>query len=159
MFSLEIFGADEGALHRARVAGVCCTGLNRTMYSIGVKWDEVPQNHRNGDITSNTVGYHSDTSSESQQEMVLNAPTRFANLTKLSKNTKYTITVLASNNKGPGPASDPIVAETIDGGKHSSCFVILKILEAAWPSGLGRWCCNPEVPVFNASTLSLAGYL
>ena len=116
------------------------------MYSIGVKWDEVPQNHQNGDITSYTVSYHPDSSSGSQQEMVLNAPTRFANLTKLLKNTKYTITVLASNNKGPGPASDPIVAETSDGSKYSSCFVILKILEAAWPSGLGRCCCNLEVP-------------
>ena len=114
------------------------------MCSIGVKWDEVPQSHRNGDITSYTVSYHSDTSPESQQEVI--TLTRFANLTKLSMNTKYTITVLASNNNGPGPASDPIVVETSNGGKYSSCFVILKVLEAAWPSGLGRWCCNPEVP-------------
>jgi len=96
------------------------------MYSIGVKWDEVPQNHQNGGITSYTVNYHSDTSSEPKQKMVFNTLTLFANLTKLSKNTNYIITVLASNIKGPGPASDPIVAATSDGSKYGSCFAVLK---------------------------------
>ena len=36
--------------------------------------------------------------------------------------------------------------------KHFICSVILgelllgSVMEAVWPSGLGRWCCNPEVP-------------
>ena len=88
------------------------------MHSIGIKWDEVPQNHRNGLITSYTVSYSSDTSSEPQQKNVSNTSTLFANLTHLTENTKYTITVLASNDKGPGPASDPIVVTTSDGSKY-----------------------------------------
>ena len=101
--------------------------VNRTMYSIGVKWDEVPQSLRNGLITSYTITYHSDTYSEAPQTKVLNAPTRFANLTHLTENTNYTITVQASNDKGPGPASDAIVVATSDGSKYSSCFVTLKL--------------------------------
>jgi len=57
-------------------------------------------------------------SSEPQQKNVSNTSTRFANLTHLTKNTNYTITVLASNNKGTGPASGPIVAATSDGSKY-----------------------------------------
>ena len=94
------------------------------MHSIGIKWDGVPQNRRNGLIKSYTISYHSDTSSEPQQKNVPIASTRFANLTHLRKNTKYTITVLASNDKGPGPASDPIVVETSDGSKNAFCFII-----------------------------------
>lgn len=101
--------------------------VNRTMYSIGVKWDEVPQSLRNGLITSYAISYHSDTYSEAPQTKVLKAPTRFANLTHLTENTNYTITVQASNDKGPGPASDAIVVATSDGSKYSSCFVILKL--------------------------------
>ena len=29
----------------------------------------------------------------------------------------------------------------------NSCRTFPFLREAAWPSGLGRWCCNPEVPV------------
>jgi len=50
--------------------------------------------------------------------VVSNVSTRFANLTQLTENTTYTITVLASNDKGPGPASDPIVVATSDGSKY-----------------------------------------
>lgn len=75
------------------------------MYSISVKWDEVTQSLLNGDIRSYTISYHSDKTPESKQRKVFNAPTWFANLTHLTKNTNYTITVLASNEKGNGPAS------------------------------------------------------
>jgi len=40
--------------------------------------------------------------------------------------------------------------ESLNTSGHSNCL----FLEAAWPSGLGRWCCNPE-----ASTLPLAGFV
>ena len=97
--------------------------VTRTMYSIGVKWDEVPESFRNGDIMSYTITYHSDTSSGQQQKQFLSPLTRFASLTHLTKNTNYTITVLASNEKGPGPASDPIVVATSDGSKYSFCSI------------------------------------
>jgi len=50
--------------------------------------------------------------------VVSNVSTRFANLTQLTEKTNYTITVLASNDKGTGPASDPIVVATSDGSKY-----------------------------------------
>ena len=100
------------------------SAVNRTIYSIGIKWDEVPKDRRNGRIKSYTISYHSDTSSQPQQKTVPIPSTRFANLTHLTKNTKYTITVLASNNKGPGPASDPIVVATSDGSKYEFCYII-----------------------------------
>lgn len=93
------------------------------MYSISVKWDEVTQSLPNGDIRSYTISYHSDKTPESKQRKVFNAPTWFANLTHLTKNTNYTITVLASNEKGNGPASVPIVATTSDGSKFSSFLI------------------------------------
>ena len=94
------------------------------MYSIGVKWDEVPESFRNGDIMSYTIRYHSSTSARQQQKEVL-SPSTLASLTHLANNTNYTITVLASNDKGPGPASDPIVAATSDGSKYSCCFITI----------------------------------
>ena len=98
--------------------------VTRTMYSIGVKWDEVPITLRNGVIMSYIIRYHSDTSSEPQQTNVAIPSTRFANLSHLTKNTNYTITVLASNGKGTGPASDPIIVATSDGSKYLFCFII-----------------------------------
>ena len=71
------------------------------------------------------VRYHSGEPSEQQRKKVPSADpsTRFANLTHLTKNTTYTITVLASNDNGTGPASDPIVVATSDGSKYSFCFI------------------------------------
>ena len=83
----------------------------------------VPWDGRNGGITSYTVSYHSDTSSNSQK-VFSNVSKRFANLTQLTENTNYTITVLASNDKGNGPASDPIVVATSDGSKYEIGYII-----------------------------------
>jgi len=99
------------------------------MYSIGVKWDEVPKSLRNGDIMGYIIRYHSGTSSGQQQKDVSSPSTRFAKLTHLTKNTNYTITVLASNDKGDGPASDPIVVATSDGSKYAFCFIIKYVRE------------------------------
>ena len=43
--------------------------------------------------------------------------TRFANLTNLTKNTKYSITVMASNQGGNGPPSTPTSVITSTDGK------------------------------------------
>ena len=97
--------------------------VTRTMHSIGVKWDEVPESFRNGDIMSYIIRYHSSTSAGQQQKEVSSPSTLFASLTHLTKNTNYTITMLATNGKGPGPASDPIVVATSDGSEYSFLFV------------------------------------
>ena len=47
---------------------------------------------------------------------------------------------------------------TIVAGVANKCeqreILCTKITEAAWPSGLRRWCCNPRGPGFKASALS-----
>lgn len=91
--------------------------VTKTMHSIGVKWDEVPESHRNGGISRYTVSYHPHTLRDQIQETSIDAPTRFANLEHLSSNTNYSITVLASNQHGNGPPSDPSFVTTSDGSK------------------------------------------
>ena len=90
--------------------------VTKTMYSIGVTWDEVPEIHRNGDILNYIVSYHSDTPDNPVQERS-DASTRFANLEHLANNTNYSITVLASNQHGRGPASVPTIVTTSNGSK------------------------------------------
>ena len=69
------------------------------------------------------IRYHSSTSAGQQQKEVSSPSTLFASLTHLTKNTNYTIAMLATNDKGPGPASDPIVVATSDGSEYSFLFV------------------------------------
>ena len=91
--------------------------VNKTMHSIGVTWREVPESHRHGDILSYTVTYHSATPEDTMQVKSIRTPTRFATLTNLTKNTKYSITVMASNQGGDGPPSSPTFVITSNGSK------------------------------------------
>ena len=86
---------------------------------------------QNGDIMSYIIRYYPGKPSEQQQKKESSSGplTRFANLTHLTKNTNYTIIVLASNDKGTGPASDPIVVATSDGSKYSFCLIIKYVRE------------------------------
>ena len=91
--------------------------VNKTMHSIGVTWREVPEDHRHGEILSYTVTYHSVTPGNTTQVESIRTATRFANLTNLTKNTKYSITVRASNQGGNGPPSTPTSVITSTDGK------------------------------------------
>ena len=55
----------------------------------------------------------------SPQTAVVRAPTTQANLTGLMKYKKYCITVYASNSKGDGNASQPIIVMTDEDSKLS----------------------------------------
>ncbi|XP_078366482.1 neogenin-like isoform X2 [Oculina patagonica] len=89
--------------------------VNKTINSIGVTWDEVPESHRNGDILRYTVSYHLVIPGDYIKEKSFDVPTRFANLENLSSNTNYSITVLASNQHGNGPPSVPTFVTTSNG--------------------------------------------
>lgn len=91
------------------------------MHGIGVKWGEVPESHPNGETLNYTVSYHSETPEGLMQKTLIDAPTRFANLENLANNTNYSITVLASNQYGNGPASVPIFVTTSNGSKFFFC--------------------------------------
>ena len=91
--------------------------VNKTKNSIGVMWDDVPARQRNGKILKYTVNYHSGKPGDSIHEKTIDAPTLFATLELLTSNTKYNITVMASNKHGIGPASVPILVTTSNGSK------------------------------------------
>ena len=55
----------------------------------------------------------------SPQTAVVRAPTTQSNLTGLTKYRKYSITVYASNSKGDGNASQPIIVMTDEDSKLS----------------------------------------
>ena len=90
--------------------------VTKTRYSVGVTWREVPEGHRHGDILSYTITYYSATPGDPMQVKSIGTPTRFATLTNLTKNTNYSITVMASNQDGNGPPSSPTFVITSNGG-------------------------------------------
>ena len=91
--------------------------VNKTIDSIGVTWNEVPTCDQNGLIVNYTVSYHSVTPGYTVEEKSIIASSRFANLTNLTRNTNYSITVMASNQIGNGPPSSPTVVTTSNGSK------------------------------------------
>ena len=96
--------------------------VNKTMHSVGVTWREVPEVHRHGNILSYTVTYHSATPGDLMQVESVRTPARFETLTNLTKNTKYSITVMASNQGGNGPPSSPTFVITSSGSTF--CFLL-----------------------------------
>ena len=93
-------------------------GHNTSSTSIWVGWDTVPVADQNGTILSYTVTYKL-VPDGSPQTAVVRAPTNQANLTGLTKYRKYSITVYASNLKGDGNASQPIIVMTDEDSKLS----------------------------------------
>ena len=71
-------------------------------------WDEVPADQQNGIITGYTITYQSQT--ENDNGNVSAGPDdRQKELTYLKEFVSYNITVFASNAKGDGPPSDPVI--------------------------------------------------
>ena len=77
--------------------------------SIVVQWNEVPQEHRNGEIQGYRVLYSYPNGPE--QKETVDTSARQTSLTDLKKATLYTIKVLAFTSVGDGPAS-PEISET-----------------------------------------------
>ena len=80
-----------------------------------MKWDEVPQEHRNGKIQGYKVLY-SDPNGPKQKKSVNNSA-RQTSLTDLKKATLYIIKVLAFTSVGNGPASSGISVATSEDSK------------------------------------------
>lgn len=91
--------------------------VNKTMHSVGITWREAPEGHRHGEILSYTVSYHSAKPGDPMQVKSVRTSTRFATLTNLTKDTNYSIIVMASNQVGNGPASSPTFVITSNGSK------------------------------------------
>ena len=83
-----------------------------------MQWDEVPQEHRNGEIQGYTVLYSVD--AEPKQEKTVYAPTGKTSLTDLKKATGYTIKVLAFTKTGDGPESS---GNSVTTDEDSKCNV------------------------------------
>ena len=79
------------------------TGDHISSTSIVVQWNEVPQEHRNGEIQGYRVLY-SDADGREKKKTV-DAPTRETSLIGLKKSTVYTIKVLAFTRVGDGPVT------------------------------------------------------
>ena len=90
-------------------------GHHSSSTSIVVQWDEVPQEHRNGEIQGYKVLY-SDSNGLEQKETV-NALTRETSLIDLKTSTVYSIKVLAFTSVGDGPASSGISVATAEDSK------------------------------------------
>ena len=78
--------------------------------SVLVEWDEVPQEHRNGNIQGYRVLYKD--SSGPEETKTVDTSTRQTSLADLKKATVYTIKLLAFTNVGNGPASSAISVTT-----------------------------------------------
>ena len=83
--------------------------------SIVVQWNEVPQEHRNGEIQGYRVLYSDADGLETKK--TVDAPTRETLLIGLKKSTTYTIKVLAFTSVGDGPASSGISVTTAEDSK------------------------------------------
>ena len=86
-------------------------GRNKTSTSILVQWHNVPVENQNGIILSYTVTY-TPLPGGSPGTKVVNASTTEVILTGLNEYTNYSITVFASNAKGDGNITAPIIVVT-----------------------------------------------
>ena len=97
-----------------------------TSTSLLVKWSEVPAADRNGIIISYTVSYQA-IGSLLVENTTVYAPTREVNLTGLIKNMNYSVSVLASTDKGDGDYSDPEFFVTSQDGELAFRFPIVAL--------------------------------
>ena len=86
-----------------------------------VSWDEVPCSGQNGPITGYLLYYTNTTVSETVN--ITGGDNRQHNLTTLTPYTNYTVTVIAYNDGGTGPASSEVIQQTGEYGKNSLTFV------------------------------------
>ena len=80
-----------------------------------VSWDEVPCSGQNGLITGYLLYYTNTTFSDTVN--ITGGDNRQYNLTTLTPYTNYTVTVIAYNNAGTGPASSEVIQQTGEASK------------------------------------------
>ena len=94
--------------------------INTTSTSIFVMWDEVLPDEQNGIIISYNVSYRAIPEAGSAGPFfskLVTAPTRHVNLTGLTKDMHYNVSVLASTIKGKGSYSNPETFRTNEDSK------------------------------------------
>ena len=91
-----------------------------------VEWNEVPQEHRNGEIQGYRVLYSD--SHGLEQDKTVHTSTRQTSVTDLKKSTVYTIKVLAFTSAGDGPESPAIHVSTAEDSKWEFRYKAL-----GWP--------------------------
>lgn len=98
--------------------------IDTTSTSLLLRWSEVPAADKNGIIRSYTVRYQA-ISSALVENTTVYVPTREVNLTGLIKNMNYSVSVLASTDKGDGDYSDPEFFPTNQDGELPLRFPIV----------------------------------
>ena len=98
--------------------------IDTTSTSLLLRWSEVPAADKNGIIISYTVRYQA-ISSALVENTTVYFPTREVNLTGLIRNMNYSVSVLASTDKGDGKYSDPEFFVTNQDGKLAFRFPIV----------------------------------
>ena len=83
--------------------------------SMTVSWNEVPCSGQNGPITGYLLYYTNTTFSDTVN--ITGGDNRQYNLTTLTPYTNYTVTVIAYNDVGTGPANSEVIQETGEAGK------------------------------------------
>lgn len=91
-------------------------GYNTSSTSILIQWSNDTEGHQNVMILNYTITYKELPNGNPQTKVVI-APTTQATLTGLNVYTNYSITVLASNAKGHGNSSNPIIVTTDEDSK------------------------------------------
>ena len=101
-----------------------------------VSWDEVPCSGQNGPITGYLLYYTNTTFSDTVN--ITGGDNRQYNLTTLTPYTNYTVTVIAYNDAGTGPASSDVIQQTGEAGKSMIIFVnyLIVIIEPGVVSDL-----------------------
>ena len=83
--------------------------------SMTVSWNEVPCSEQNGPITGYFLYYTNTTFSDTVN--ISGGDNRQYNLTTLTPYTNYTVTVIAYNDVGTGPASSEVIQQTGEASK------------------------------------------
>ena len=104
------FFCTEPSAHPSNIRGYPSSAT-----SIVVEWNEVPQEHRNGEIQGYRVLYSD--SHGLEQDKTVHTSTRQTSVTDLKKSTVYTIKVLAFTSAGDGPESPAIHVSTAEDSK------------------------------------------
>lgn len=95
------------------------TAYNSSSTSLTVKWDEVPDEHKNGIITEYTIKYKNNYENDFKEKRA-NGNERTTELAGLEKYELYDVYIRAATSYGSGNYSQqPVIARTAEDSKCS----------------------------------------
>ena len=96
-----------------------------------ISWGEVPCSGQNGPITGYLLYYTNTTFNDIAN--ITGGDNRHYNLTTLTPYTNYTVTVIAYNDAGTGPASSEVIQQTEEASKSvNTDYNVLLIYCRTW---------------------------